>query len=313
MPERRRGADRRCCRWSRPTARRRAGSGRRRRAAQACCRRSRERSYAARGRTLHDLMRLIVARCEVSYTGRLTARLPEALRLLMIKADGVRARARRRRRLQAAQLDDPSDRDRGGARPDRRPQAQGRRPAGDPDRRGDLGLRARDGPQGRRRPGEGRRRGPPPGGARRRARLVRRGLPARAARVADRHRPGRPDVPRRGGRLDRGGDQAHRHDRRGRAAHALPRADPARPRARRVPRRARRAGREAPGPRARGGPGHRAGSRSTSPCCGASASPRSRCLGHSSGAIRRSRRSSGRRAASSSGTSAARRSGPSGR
>jgi RecB family endonuclease NucS len=33
-------------------------------------------------------MRLIVARCEVVYSGRLTARLPEALRLLMVKADG---------------------------------------------------------------------------------------------------------------------------------------------------------------------------------------------------------------------------------
>jgi len=33
-------------------------------------------------------MRLIVARCEVTYTGRLTAVLPEALRLLMIKSDG---------------------------------------------------------------------------------------------------------------------------------------------------------------------------------------------------------------------------------
>jgi endonuclease len=33
-------------------------------------------------------MRLIVARCEVTYTGRLSARLPEALRLLMIKSDG---------------------------------------------------------------------------------------------------------------------------------------------------------------------------------------------------------------------------------
>ena len=33
-------------------------------------------------------MRLIVARCEVDYTGRLTAHLPEALRLIMIKADG---------------------------------------------------------------------------------------------------------------------------------------------------------------------------------------------------------------------------------
>ena len=33
-------------------------------------------------------MRLIAARCTVDYTGRLTAHLPEALRLLMIKADG---------------------------------------------------------------------------------------------------------------------------------------------------------------------------------------------------------------------------------
>jgi endonuclease len=33
-------------------------------------------------------VRLIVARCEVTYTGRLTAYLPESMRLLMIKADG---------------------------------------------------------------------------------------------------------------------------------------------------------------------------------------------------------------------------------
>jgi RecB family endonuclease NucS len=33
-------------------------------------------------------MRLIVARCEVEYSGRLNARLPEALRLIMVKADG---------------------------------------------------------------------------------------------------------------------------------------------------------------------------------------------------------------------------------
>src|SRR3954470_2013325 len=33
-------------------------------------------------------LRLIVARCEVRYSGRLTAVLPEALRLLMVKADG---------------------------------------------------------------------------------------------------------------------------------------------------------------------------------------------------------------------------------
>jgi endonuclease len=34
-------------------------------------------------------MRLIVASCEVSYTGRLTTRLPESVRLLMIKEDGT--------------------------------------------------------------------------------------------------------------------------------------------------------------------------------------------------------------------------------
>lgn len=34
-------------------------------------------------------MRLIVARCQVSYIGRLTTVLPEAMRLLMLKADGT--------------------------------------------------------------------------------------------------------------------------------------------------------------------------------------------------------------------------------
>ena len=33
-------------------------------------------------------MRLIVARCSVDYSGRLSARLPEALRLIMLKGDG---------------------------------------------------------------------------------------------------------------------------------------------------------------------------------------------------------------------------------
>jgi RecB family endonuclease NucS len=35
-----------------------------------------------------DPVRLIVARCSVEYSGRLSARLPEALRLVMLKADG---------------------------------------------------------------------------------------------------------------------------------------------------------------------------------------------------------------------------------
>ena len=34
------------------------------------------------------LVRLLVARCEVRYVGRLHALLPEALRLIIIKADG---------------------------------------------------------------------------------------------------------------------------------------------------------------------------------------------------------------------------------
>jgi RecB family endonuclease NucS len=42
---------------------------------------------SARVRSLPPV-RLIVARCEVRYTGRLSALLPDALRLLMVKADG---------------------------------------------------------------------------------------------------------------------------------------------------------------------------------------------------------------------------------
>ncbi len=40
------------------------------------------------GRKLPRSMRLIVARCEVRYSGRLSAVLPEALRLIMVKSDG---------------------------------------------------------------------------------------------------------------------------------------------------------------------------------------------------------------------------------
>jgi RecB family endonuclease NucS len=45
------------------------------------------RTLSDRGSTV-AVVRLIVARCEVRYTGRLTAVLPEALRLLMLKSDG---------------------------------------------------------------------------------------------------------------------------------------------------------------------------------------------------------------------------------
>ena len=89
-------------------------------------------------------MRLLVARCEVSYTGRLTAFLPEAVRLLMIKSDGsVLVHA-----------------DSGGYRPSnwmtpptvieeaeslivvRKRAGQERGPAGDPHRRGPLATRS---------------------------------------------------------------------------------------------------------------------------------------------------------------------------
>jgi RecB family endonuclease NucS len=40
------------------------------------------------GRVPFLAMRLIVARCAVDYTGRLTTHLPEAVRLIMIKNDG---------------------------------------------------------------------------------------------------------------------------------------------------------------------------------------------------------------------------------
>jgi RecB family endonuclease NucS len=43
---------------------------------------------SARLRRLTRSMRLIVARCEVRYSGRLSAVLPEALRLIMVKSDG---------------------------------------------------------------------------------------------------------------------------------------------------------------------------------------------------------------------------------
>ena len=95
-------------------------------------------------------MRLIVARCSVDYSGRLSARLPEALRLLMVKADGsvlVHADAGGYKPLNWMT---PPTVDRGGGRPDRRAQAQGRGPARDRARRGAVRRHARDGRRRRR-------------------------------------------------------------------------------------------------------------------------------------------------------------------
>jgi endonuclease len=46
-------------------------------------------SLSERDSSVLASMRLIVARCEVSYTGRLSTRLAEGVRLLMIKEDGT--------------------------------------------------------------------------------------------------------------------------------------------------------------------------------------------------------------------------------
>ncbi len=183
-------------------------------------------------------MRLIVARCEVSYAGRLST----VARRGGAAADGQGRRhlhgvgRRRRPQREAAQLDGPADRDRGDARRGRlAAAAHGAQAApGGAARHHDLGdpLRRRARARRRHRAREGGTRARAAGAARRRSALVRRGLSSRAARVAHRHRPGRPDVPRRRGRVDRGRDQAHRDDRRRRAAHALPAAHPPRSRAR---------------------------------------------------------------------------------
>ena len=61
-------------------------------------------------------MRLLVARCEVSYTGRLTAFLPEAVRLLMIKSDGSVLVHADSGGYRPEQLDDAAHGDRGGRR-----------------------------------------------------------------------------------------------------------------------------------------------------------------------------------------------------
>ena len=196
-------------------------------------------------------MRLIVARCEVTYSGRLNAFLPESTRLLMVKDDGsvlVHADAGGFKPLNwmtpPTVIEDGGDlvvvRKRAGKSEDRLEiklievlsdvthdmgEAAGLEKDGV---ERDLQLLLADDPT-----------------------HIDRRPSARQARVADRRRPRRPDVPRRGRRLGRGRDQAGRDDRRGRAAHALPRLHPRRPVTRGVPRLPRRAVDQAAGDRAR--------------------------------------------------------------
>ncbi len=162
-------------------------------------------------------VRVIIATCSVDYDGRLSAHLPLATRLLMVKADGSVLDPRRRPRLQAAQLDEPAvpleeaPGRLGGQQPGEELRSRWRRSS-----------RTRRTSSGSTRACERWRRGAPAGAAGGAPTGARRGDVAGPARVPDRDRPGRPDVPRRRGAQRRGRDQAARGHRRRRAADPLP-------------------------------------------------------------------------------------------
>ena len=220
-------------------------------------------------------MRLIVARCEVRYSGRLDALLPEALRLIIIKADGsvlVHADAGGYKPLNW--MTPPTVIEES---PRRSWSASG--PATGEDRleiamaevlsdvEHDMGSPSedtaltKDGVEAHlqellaeqpRWCGEG-------------LRLVRREWPTDIGPVDLMCRDAEERV---GG----GRDQAGRRDRGGRAADPLPRADPPRPRVRVLPRRAGGPGDQATGARCSRARAESSASRSTSRSCAASAS-----------------------------------------
>ncbi len=156
-------------------------------------------------------MRLLVARCTVDYSGRLTTSLPEAVRLLMFKADGsflVHADAGGYKPLNWMTPPTVIEEEPGPEGPlrivVRKQRAEERLEvsiaevlcdveheldiAAGLEKDGverDLQLLLAEQPAG-----------------------LRRGLPPRAPRMADRHRPRRPDVPRRRRRVGRRRDQA---------------------------------------------------------------------------------------------------------
>ena len=218
-------------------------------------------------------MRLLVARCEVVYTGRLTAFLPESTRLLMLKADGsvlVHADAGGYKPLNWMTPPTVIEEEPGGS-------SSASAPGRSEDRleirlvevlsdvehdMGEAAALEKDGVEAHLQvelAGAA-------GGARRRP-------AARAARVADRGRARRPDVPRRRRRLGRGRDQAGRDDRGRRAADALPRLHPPRPGEGGLRGRPRGAVREAAGRARSRSRAASAASRSTSTSCAACASP----------------------------------------
>ena len=218
-------------------------------------------------------MRLIVARCEVSYSGRLNAFLPESTRLLMLKDDGsvlVHADAGGYKPLNwmtpPTVIEDSGDlivvRKRAGRTEDR---LEIRLVEVLSDVVHDMGEAA----------------GLEKDGVERDLQLL---LADDPTHIEPELRLVKREWPTDVGPVDlmcRDADDGwvaveikrDRHDRRRRAADAVPRLHPRRPRARRVPRHPRRAADQAAGDRTRRAAWTRLGARSTSPCCAASASP----------------------------------------
>ena len=183
------------------------------------------------GRIDSPLVRLVVARCQVDYAGRLTAHLPMATRVLMLKSDGSVLVHSDGGSYKPLNWMSPPCTVKEGTSEDGQAEWLVEAKSGDSlrilieevlhDSSHDLGDRPG--------PAEGRRREAPPGAPRRPPGDPRRGTDTGPARVPHRHRPRRPDVPRRRRPVRRGRDQAARGDRRRRAAHPLPRAAQPRP------------------------------------------------------------------------------------
>ena len=170
-------------------------------------------------------VRLVIARCSVDYAGRLDAHLPEATRLIMVKADGCVAIHADGGAYKPLNWMNAPNTLVDARRPVGRDEPEGR----DADDHPARGVQRRR-PRARRRSraAEGRRRGPPPGAAGGQPARHRGRPDARAPRVPDGDRPDRPGVPRRQRHGGRHRGQATRRDRRRRAARPLHRAAPPR-------------------------------------------------------------------------------------
>ena len=216
-------------------------------------------------------MRLVIARCQVDYAGRLTAHLPMATRLLIVKADGSVLVHSDGGSYKPLNWMSPPCTLSEGTTEDGAVEWMVEAKSGDTLRIliEEVHQRHLPRPRHRPRPAEGRRREAPAGAARR--------PPGDASRRADAWYAA--SSPPRSARSTcsaatrrarrRGRDQAPRRDRRRRAAHPLPRPAQPRPAARPGPRHLRRPGDQAAGARPRHRPRHRLRASSTTTPCAA--------------------------------------------